>query len=434
MMAAPQPVVETPSARPRRGRRVWRKLRGWLTFLVVLGALGGSAFGVYRMQKANAAADLPVAPARKGDFLAIIRCRGDLKAGRSAQVYTPVVPNLRISWMAPSGDPVAAGDPLIKFDSSSAQQQLMQKEAALRQAQASLDQAVAQAKITAEQDKSELGQAKYAVERARLEASKLAIKSKIEGDQSLVDLGLAEQKLKVQEATVELHATSDRAKLASLTRVRDQAQGDVDLMKSRIAQMELKAPIAGIPMYAPNYSQGWNNVRPFKVGDNVFAGMNLAEIPDLNTLEMDVKVEETDRGRVSLTNDVRVRVDSLPELNLAAKVDRISPLAEISTNEWPPTRTFRAYARLAKPDPRLRPGMNGGMDIIVNRIPDATSIPAKALFTRDGKPIVFVASKGAYKATKVEVAARNPDEVAVTGLASGAMVTLVDPEKKDQKK
>ena len=41
-----------------------------------------------------------------------------------------------VTWMAPAGEPVGAGDPLIRFDSSSAQQQLAQKEAALRQAQA----------------------------------------------------------------------------------------------------------------------------------------------------------------------------------------------------------------------------------------------------------------------------------------------------------
>jgi len=401
---------------------------------VVLAAVGGSAFALYRLKQGESAVNLPVAPARKGDFLAIIRCRGDLKAGRSAQIYTPIVPNLRISWMAPAGENIEAGESLIKFDSSSATQQLAQKEAQLRQASASLDQALAQAQITAEQDKSELGQAKYAVERARLEASKQAIKSRIDGEQSLIDLALAEQKLKVQEATVELHATSDRAKIASLTRLRDQAKAEVELTQHRIAQMEIKAPIGGIPVYAPNYSQGWNNVRPFKVGDNVFGGMNLAEIPDLDTLEMDVKVEEIDRGRVAAGNDVRVRVDSLPELNMGAKLDRISPLAELSTNEWPPTRTFRAYARIAKPDPRLRPGMNGGMDIVVSRIADAISIPSKALFTRDGKPIVYLARNGRYNPVEVKVLARNPDEVAIAGVPAGAMVTLVDIEKKDQKK
>ncbi len=409
-------------------------MKRWLLAFFVLAMLAGSAFGLYRLRLGESAVNLPVAPARKGDFLAIIRCRGDLKAGRSAQIYTPIVPNLRIAWMAAAGEPIEAGESLIKFDSSSATQQLAQKEAQLRQSQAGLDQALAQARITAEQDKSELGQAKYAVERARLEASKQAIKSKIDGEQSLIDLSVAEQKLKVQDATVALHAASDQSKIASLTRLRDQAKAEVELTQHRIAQMEIKAPIAGIPVYAPNYSQGWNNVRPFKVGDNVFGGMNLAEIPDLNTLEMDVKVEETDRGRIAAGTSVRVTVDSLPELNMATKLDRISPLAELSTNEWPPTRTFRAYARIEKPDSRLRPGMNGGMDIVVSRIPDAISIPSKALFTRDGKPIVYLANKGRYTPVEVQVQARNPDEVAISGIPSGAMVALVDVEKKDQKK
>src|SRR6185295_14647306 len=132
-------------------------------------------------------------------------------------------------------------------------------------------------------------------------------------EESRIDLGVAQQKLKVQEATVELHTTSDQSKIASLTRQRDQAAADVDLTKSRIAQMEIKSPITGFLVFSSNYSQGWMNAKPFKVGDNVFAGMQLAEMPDLTTLMMDAKVEEIDRGRIAVSQDVRVRVDSLPE-------------------------------------------------------------------------------------------------------------------------
>ena len=38
--------------------------------------------------------------------------------------------------------------------------------------------------------------------------------------------------------------------------------------------------------------------------------------------------------------------------------------------------------------------MNGGMDIVIDRLPKAISVPAKAVFTRDGKPVVFVAEHG----------------------------------------
>ncbi|MEO8372480.1 MAG: efflux RND transporter periplasmic adaptor subunit [Candidatus Solibacter sp.] len=421
------------AALPRFSSRTRARLRFWAAFLLFLGLLAAGAYGVYRYRQSQPAALLPSAPARQGDFLVLIRCRGELKAERSVQVYAPVVPNLKIAWMTPPGEGVKQGDTIVKFDSSSAQQTLMQKEAALRQAQATLDQALAQSKITSDQDKTELADANFTVERARLEASKQDIVSRLQGESSKIDYGVSQQKLKVQEATVDLHATSDRSKIASLTRQRDQAQSDVDLTKSRIAQMELKAPITGFLVFQSNYAQGWVNAKPFKVGDNVYAGMAIAEMPDLSTLQMDAKVEEIDRGRISADQQVKVRVDSLPELTLEAFIRQISLLAETG-NEFPRVRNFRAYAAIPKPDPRLRPGMNGGMDIVVNRIPNAISIPAKALFTHAGKPVVYISENGRYRASTVEVLARNPDEVAVSGIRPGALVTLVDPEKKETAK
>ena len=412
-----------------RGKRI----RGWAIFLTVLLAIGGASAGVYRMRQANSVVSFPVAPARKGDFLVIIRARGELKAARSVQVYAPVVPQLRIAWLAPSGAVIHQGDVMIRFDSSAAEQQLQQKEAALQQAQASLDQAVAQSKITADQDKSDLADAQFNVEKATLEVSKQEIVGEIQAAESRIALGLCQQKLKVAQATADLHAASDRSRIGSLTRVRDNNLNDVNITKARIAQMVINAPITGFLNFSINYMQGWMNAKPYKIGDSVFSGMILAEIPDLDTLEMEGKIEEIDRGRISVGQDVQVHVDSLPELPIAAKIGQISPLAEAGY-EYPPTRSFKAWAPISHPDSRLRTGMNSGMDIVVNRVPNAISIPAKALFTRNGKPVVFVASGGHYRPVQVELLARNPDEVAVSGLSAGAMVTLVDIEKKENQR
>lgn len=409
----------------------WKKIRSWLFFLLFLLLTGAAAAGVYRYRQTQTSVNLPLAPARQGDFSVIIRCRGELRARRSVAIYAPIVPALRIAWLAPSGEPVKEGESIVKFDSSASEQQLQQKDAALRQAQATLDQYVAQALTTAEQDKSDLADTQFNVEKARLEVSKTEIVSKIQSEEDKIDLGMAQEKLKVQGATVDLHKASDRAKIASLTRLRDQAKADVDLTKSRIAQMEIKAPLSGFLVFLPNYSQGFN-AKPFKVGDTVGAGQPIGEIPDLSTLELDAKVEEIDRGRIAAGQAALVHVDSLPELPLPAKVDQISLLAEQGF-EFPPTRNFHAYAAMAHPDPRLRSGMNGGMDITIDRIPKAISIPAKAIFTRDGKPIVYLADHGHYQAKEVQVLARNPDEVAISGISPGAMVALVDPEKKEKK-
>ncbi len=42
----------------------------------------------------------------------------------------------------------------------------------------------------------------------------------------------------------------------------------------------------------------------------------------------------------------------------------------------------------------MRPGMNAGADIVEMKIPNAISIPAKALFTVSGKPAVYVKANG----------------------------------------
>lgn len=409
-----------------------RKLR-WLAVLVLLSAVALAAFGVYRLRRVQAAVTLPSAPVRKGDFLVIVRCRGELKARRSVQVTAPVnVPDLRLVWLAPTGSMVNAEEPVLRFDPSSAKQQLQEREAALKQAQAALDQAIAQARLDGQQDKLELGTANYQVERAKLEVSKAEIVSAIQAEESKIELGLAETKLGVREASNQLNEVSNEAKVASLTRARDKARDEVELFRYRLQQMEIKTPITGLVNYLPNYSQGWMNAKPFKVGDQVWPGAAVIEIPDLDTLEMEGRVDEIDRGRISLAQDARVRIDSLPEITFPAKLTLISPMTVMGW-EWPPTRSFRGFAKLDKSDQRLRPGMNGAMDVVVNRLPNAISIPAKALFTHQGKPIVYIPGKAGYQPVEVEVLARNPDEIAIRGIAEGSRVTLVEPEKTERK-
>jgi multidrug efflux pump subunit AcrA (membrane-fusion protein) len=411
-------------------------VRAWAIRLFVVALLAGAGFGVYRIRTAQARASYPNAPAKKGDFLVLVRCRGSVRARHSTGVYTPVVPNLRISWIAPPGSTVAAGDVIIKFDSSTAEQQLMQQQAQLKSAQATLDQAVAQAQITAQQDQSNLADSKFTVETAGYTAQEQQLqKGDLAGKEAAKDLEVAQAKEKLQEATIALHEASNASHIASLTRQRDKLQADVDLSVSRIAQMVLKAPSDGLLLFNMNYAGVYTtaDAKPYKVGDNVGSNMVLGSVPDLESLEMNVKLEEADRGRVAAGQDAFIRVDALPEASIPAKVSQVTALAEMSM-EYPYNRTFRAAAELLHADPRLRPDMNGGLDVVVNRIPNAISIPSKAVFTRNGKPVVYIAESGRYREAEVAIEARNPDEVAVTGVPAGASVALVDVAAQEGKK
>ena len=411
-------------------KRLLKMLLGCAAVAAV-GAAGWMGVNRYAEQSGGATG-LPVAQARAGEFLAIIRCRGEVKADRSVQVYAPLMPSLRIAWMAPAGDFVEEGAPVIRFDSSAATQDLIQKEAALRTARATLEQAIAQGRITGEHDSGDLIDAQFQVELANIKTASNEFISRLEAERNRIDLTLAQQKQRVQQATADQHKVGDEVKLAGLKRQMDQAEAEVELLKSRLARMEVKAPLSGYWIVNSNYngSVGNNSGTPFKIGDNVSAGMNLAVIPDMTSLVVDAKVEEIDRGRIKTGDDVRVRVDAVPELLIEAEISQISPLAELSL-EGAIARSFRAYAALRNPDPRVRPGMNAGMDIVIRRIPNAITVPAKAVFTRAGKPIVYLAGQKTFRAVDVEVLARNPDEVAIAGIPADGVVALVEPGAND---
>jgi len=376
-------------------------------------------------------ATLPMAPVRAGEFVAVIRTRGQIQAQRSVPIYAPLVQDLRIAWMAPPSAALAAADPMVRFDSSVAERDLIQRRAARERAQAALDQAVVEAQAAAEHDARDLVDARLGVELATLAIADGEFVARLDAERSRIDLRVAEQQQRQLEAEVAERKVSRESRIASLRRQLEEAEAWVEIVESRIARMELRAPIAGFAIYASNRSSLQSALsggaeQPYRVGDQVPAGMNLATIPDLSSLLIDVTVEEIDRGRIQAGDEVIVRVDALPEVAIEATLTAISPMAELSLDSR--GRSFHALAALGEDiDPRIRPGMNGSMDIVIARIPDAMIVPAQAVFTRNGKPTVHRVDAGGMTPVEVEVLARNPDEIAVRGIAADARVTLVDP-------
>jgi multidrug efflux pump subunit AcrA (membrane-fusion protein) len=379
---------------------------------------------------AVARAVLPLAPVRAGEFVAVIRARGQIQADRSVPIYAPLAQDLRIAWMAPASERVEQGAPLIRFDSSSAERDLIQRRAAAERARAGLDQAVAEAKAAAEHDKRDVNDARLGVELAELNMADSEFIARLEGEKGRIDLGVARQKQRQLEAEVAQRAASRESKLASLRRQLEEAEAWVRIVEARIERMDIRAPIPGFAIYAGNRSsisaQVAGSMQPYRVGDQVPAGMNLATIPDLSSLLIDATVEEIDRGRMRAGNEVIIRIDAFPDLSIPATLTAIAPMAEVSIDSR--GRSFHVYAALGPgSDPRVRPGMNGTLDVVTARIPAAMIIPTRALFTRQGKPTVYMSSPDGFQPVDVQVLARNSDEVAVKGVTADARVALVDP-------
>ena len=114
--------------------------RRWIFALIsavmAVAASGLVAVNAFRPAAAATSTSLPLATARRGEFLVTVTCRGELVADQSVQIVAPNVPNLSIVWLAPANSPVKEGDPVVRFDVSGAQRQLKEKEAAFAEADA----------------------------------------------------------------------------------------------------------------------------------------------------------------------------------------------------------------------------------------------------------------------------------------------------------
>ncbi len=83
----------------------------------------------------------------------------------------------------------------------------------------------------------------------------------------------------------------------------------------------------------------------------------------------------------------------------------------------------------------LRPGLLADVEVIIEKIPNATYIPAQAVFERGGKPVVFVKVEDRFEERPVELLKRSESTMVISsGLKAGEEVALVNPTIEPSKK
>ncbi len=405
-----------------------KKRIGWVLLLLLTAVGAYAALHLYP----SATVEIPTARVERREFLITGRARGEVKSNRSVGIKAPQTPNLQIVRLAESGKLIKKGDIVVEFDPAAQEEMFVQRDTQVRQVESEIVQAKAQHSITDEQNSMTIMQSEYNVERAKLEASKQEILSEIQGLKNKIDVDVSQGALTHAETTAKASDISQEADLTRLAERKQKTVRDLDRTKGYLRNMVLRAPVDGVLNIMTNSrAQGsfGQSRPPFQEGDTVWAGAEIAEIPDLSSMVVEFRVEEIDRGRVEMGQQVRMRVDAVPDVVLTGKIETLSPIATLVFRRFPPEKNFPAQASIEKLDPRLRPGMSATVEIIIERRPNALIIPAKASFQVDGKPTVFVSQGAGYRRQSIEVIARNPNEIVVNDvLREGQVIALENPE------
>jgi HlyD family secretion protein len=378
-----------------------------------------------------ASADIPTAVVERGPFIDSLPVRGEIRAQRSIVLTAPSGADLQIIEIVANGATVKAGDPVVVFDSTSQQRTREQKQSELAQAISELDKARTEAERRVRAAAAELEQARSIAARQRLDLQAAELLSKVDAEKRAIAVANAERFVKEIEEKLAGECEVTAADVALAQHKVDKTRFDLEDTERIMQSLTLRAPSDGMVSLLPNFRAGGPMSRTapeFRRGDRAWSGAGIAELPDLTSVRMTLRVDEADRARLKVGTGARVRVDAVPDRELEGQIKEISLVATPDFSSFPPVRNFDAVVALHETDKRLRSGMSASAQLELDRLESVLLVPTSAVVQRDGESVVYVVSADAVEPRPVTIARRGRDRVALAGgVDAGARVALQPP-------
>lgn len=344
------------------------------------------------------------------------------------------------------GDRVSAGELLAKLDDSQLRAQLAASEATVAQSTARLQGSDVAAPIASQQYSSAVTTAQQNVQQAknRVATDEAALRNATlvyKSNQQLVSQGYVSQTAMaqaranyvaaIQELTSARQAVPaaqaalttaqsntgnsgvDQATIAANKAALAQAQADVTLLQTQIAQTSLYAPFAGV-------------ITQRLLDPGAFAGPNAAvvRLSELDTVFVNANVPDEDLGYVRAGTPARFTTQSLPGKTFRGSI------ADVNAIPTTGTLSYRARIREANPGNLLRGGMLVSLTVVKERHPDATVVPRTALFQSDSGANIYTVVDGKAKMLPVTVGIETDTlaEVHGEGVRPGTVVITTRPD------
>ncbi len=398
---------------------------------VLLAAAGGAA--LWWASAGGGPADPGWVRVERGELVPKVEVTGTLKAVDSSVVSPPSIPDvwdLKISFMAPEGKLVKAGEPVLGFDTSDLERRLEEKLAESEAAKKKIDKKRGDIELRRKDDALRLGEAEARRGKAVLKTDvppDLAASSDLH--KSKLDLEEAEREIAYLRAKIASDDAADAAALAALEKQRDGADRRVTDLRAAIAAMTLKAPREGTVVYVTN----WRDEK-HKVGDSVWRGERIVEIPDLRRMEAKAEVDEADAGRLQKGQRVVFRLDAHPDVEFRGSVASI--WSTVQRKSWQnDLKVVRLDLKLDETDERrMRPGMRFRGSIETTRIEGVVRVPLDAVFPSEDGPVAYRKTALGWTAVRLKLGRRDDAHVEVlSGLAPGDRVAQTDLAAEDRR-
>jgi HlyD family secretion protein len=294
-------------------------------------------------------------------------------------------------YLINEGDEVKAGQPIallrrgiIKAEVDAARATLTMRQAELAEMEKSYQEEVDQEQAKLNHAQAELAFRQGKMQRSRSLGTSVS-KELFEEDSSLA----AKADASVREHQAALRMLTQGARQMKTEQARSRvaaAQAELQRLEEQFDRHTMKAPF-----------DGWVSAEHTEIGQWVMQGDPVAEIVELNQVDVEIAVVEDFVGNLHTSVEGPVEVPALPQEKFTGRVAIINPQADARAHTFPVK--IRVENRIENDQPLLKAGMFARVTLAVGKPTPCVLVPKDAVVLGGPTPLVFVAQAAGGKMT-----------------------------------
>ncbi len=321
--------------------------------------------------------------------------------------------------MVAEGRNVKKGDTLLAFDAQRVAEDLMRFQNEFNQASKELEKTTAQIDLERQELTAKLAEAENNHEKQKLKqrvSSDIEVSRNVELD--MLGVEQARREVEALKERLDWHKKSSEATYNIIASRKARAENKVTEINQGRNNFQAKADRDGVVVYKTK----WNGDK-FQVGENVWSGQPILDIPDLNTMRAEAFVPEVDLGKIKLGQSVELTIDAFPGKRYTGKIKQIERL--VRQKAWDvQNKILPVEIEFDQPDVSImRPAMSLKAKIETGVLNDCLFVPLKAVRTTAEGSRVKLRTETGWREQLVKLGESNAaDVVIVDGLRAGDRV------------
>lgn len=350
-----------------------------------------------------------------------INANGEIEAAESQKIIAPGRRPMMLAWLADENTHVNAGDVIAKFDAERITRDKNEEEFAVRK----LQQDIINSQASQTQEKQDIKSEQNFIEEEFAFVDRFAIDDlRIYSQLDIIDTLQNRDFLEAKDSFLAWKETSVLEQHDSAMSVLDiKKQGHQSKLQqylSALKQLEVTAPYSGLLVYVKDR----RGEKP-SVGNTVFPGSPIAEIPNLENLQARLYVLADDAIDLANGQSVDIQLDAFPNKTFSGELSSVAAFPrEIKRGN--PIKYYELTASINDQDTTiLKPGRKLSATIRVTQPMDTIAVPLQSIIYEQEQSFVYLQTGNEFSKQPVTTGRKNLYFIEITsGLTLNDAIAL----------